>query len=94
MGSMLCLLEGWMVHVKVIFTGISKLTILLYTCCFSCQDFFLLVPSSSHVPQMSGSGRISPTLHQLHRKNLGLAGLVLWFPIANIQHGGVGPSSL
>ena len=93
-GSTLCLLEGWVVHVKVIFAGISKLTVLLCTRCFSCPDFSLLVPSSSHVPQMSGSERISPTLHQLHQRNLGLAGLVLWFPIANIQHGGVGLSSL
>lgn len=30
---------------------------------------------------MSGLGRISPTLPQLHQKNLGLAGLVLCFPL-------------
>ena len=34
---------------EVIFTGISKLTVLLYTCCFSCQNFSLLVPSNVRV---------------------------------------------
>ena len=34
---------------EVLFTGVSKLTVLLYTCCFSCQNFSLLVPSNVRV---------------------------------------------
>ena len=73
---------------EVIFTGISKLTVLLYTCCFSCQNFSLLVPSNVRVRKNFPYPSPAPP------EESGLAGLVLWFPIANIQHGGVGASSL